>query len=138
MCSSDLNARPGDLEAINNLACALRDLNRCEEAIEVLRPAIEAHPEHPQLWNTLGTVMCSLGDGATAITFFDEALRLNPDFGKGYHNRAYARLDLGDAEGALDDCDKGIAASDSREDIATMRFARSTILLALEIGRAHV
>ncbi|MBI1684970.1 tetratricopeptide repeat protein [Caulobacter hibisci] len=126
-----VKAQPHDVAGVNNLACALRDLNANSEAIDILRPAIQEHPQQPILWNTLGTVMCSLGDGATAVTFFDEALRLNPDFGKGYHNRAYARLDLGDAEGALDDCDKGIACSDSREDIATMQFARSTILLAL-------
>ena len=126
-----LNARPGDLEGTNNLACALRDLNRCEEAVEVLRPAIQENPEQPLLWNTLGTVMCSLGDGVTAVTFFDETLRLAPTFGRGYHNRAYAKLDLGDVEGALTDCDAAIAANDSAEELATMSFARSTILLAL-------
>ncbi|GGL22965.1 protein FlbA [Caulobacter rhizosphaerae] len=126
-----INARPGDLEGVNNLACALRDLNRCDEAIEVLRPAINDNPEQPLLWNTLGTVMCSLGDGKTAVTFFDEALRLAPDFGKAYHNRAYAKLDLGDVAGALADCDLAIAAVESAEDLATMQFGRATILLAL-------
>ncbi len=77
---------------------------------EVLRPAINANPEQALLWNTLGTVMCSLGDGKTALTFFDETLRLAPNFGKAYHNRAYAKLDLGDVEGALADCDLAIAA----------------------------
>lgn len=126
-----LNERPGDAEGVNNLACALRDINQEAAAIDILRPAIQANPGQPILWNTLGTVMCSLGEGATAITFFDEALRLAPHFGKGYHNRAYARLDLGDVEGALADCDAGIAAAESAEDLATMQFARSTILLAL-------
>ena len=126
-----LKAKPGDLEGVNNLACALRDLNRCEEAIEVLRPAIGEHPEQPLLWNTLGTVMCSMGDGKTAVTFFDETLRLAPEFGKAYHNRAYAKLDLGDVEGALADCDLAITVAESAEDLATMQFGRSTILLAL-------
>jgi tetratricopeptide (TPR) repeat protein len=126
-----LVAKPGDLEGVNNLACALRDLNRCEEAIEVLRPAINEYPEQPLLWNTLGTVMCSLGDGKTAVTFFDETLRLAPEFGKAYHNRSYAKLDLGDVEGALEDCDRAIAVAESAEDLATMQFGRATILLAL-------
>ena len=126
-----LNAKPGDLEGINNLACALRDLNRCEDAIEILRPAINAHPDQALLWNTLGTVMCSLGDGQTAVTFFDETLRLAPEFGKAYHNRAYAKLDIGDVEGALADCDLAIARAEHGEDLATMQFGRSTILLAL-------
>ena len=126
-----LKAKPGDLEGVNNLACALRDLNRCDEAIEVLRPAINDNPEQPLLWNTLGTVMCSMGDGKTAVTFFDETLRLAPQFGKAYHNRAYAKLDLGDLEGALADCDSAIALAENAEDLATMRFGRATILLTL-------
>jgi len=124
-------ARPEDLEGVNNLACALRDLNRCEEAIEVLRPAINANPEEPLLWNTLGTILCSQGDGRSALTFFDEALRLAPNFGKAYHNRAYAKLDLGEVEGSLADCNRAIAAGGSAEDLATMQFGRSTTLLAL-------
>ncbi|WP_165187669.1 tetratricopeptide repeat protein [Caulobacter soli] len=126
-----LVAKPGDLEGINNLAASLRDLNRCDEAIEVLRPAINDNPEQAVLWNTLGTVMCSMGDGKTALTFFDEALRLAPDFGKAYHNRGYARLDLGDVEGALVDCDAAIARAEHAEDLATMQFGRATILLGL-------
>jgi tetratricopeptide (TPR) repeat protein len=124
-------ARPDCVEATNNLACALRDLNQCSDAIEILRPAILQDQGQPILWNTLGTVMCSLGDGQQAITFFDEALRLAPDFGKGYHNRAYAHLDLGDVQSALIDCELAIANADSREDMAMMQFARSTILLCL-------
>lgn len=124
-------ARPDCVEATNNLACALRDLNQCSEAIDILRPAIMADQSQPILWNTLGTVMCSLGDGQQALTFFDEALRLAPDFGKGYHNRAYARLDLGDVPGALEDCEAAIAHVESAEDLAMMQFARSTILLCL-------
>jgi hypothetical protein len=126
-----VNARPGDPEGVNNLACALRDLNRCEEAIEILRPALNDNPTQPILWNTLGTVMCSLGDGKTALTFFDETLRLSPEFGKGYHNRAYAKLDLGDVEGSLADCDLAITMAESAEDLATMQFGRATTLLAL-------
>jgi tetratricopeptide (TPR) repeat protein len=126
-----LKERPDELEGINNLACALRELNRCDEAIDVLRPAIQANPEQPLLWNTLGTVMCSLGDGQTGVTFFDETLRLAPQFGKAYHNRAYAKIDLGDVEGALADCESAIAVAESAEDLATMQFGRATILLAL-------
>ena len=126
-----LIARPGDLEGVNNLACALRDLNRCQEAVDVLRPAISDNPEQALLWNTLGTVICSLGDGRTALTFFDEAVRLAPQFGKAYHNRAAAKLDLGDVEGALVDCDLAISVAESAEDLATMQFGRATILLAL-------
>ena len=124
-------ARPDCVEAVNNLACALRDLNQCVDAIEILKPAIMQDQEQPLLWNTLGTVMCSLGDGQQALTFFDEALRLAPTLANGYHNRAYARLDLGDAAGALADCDSAIANTSALEDLAMMKFARATGLLSL-------
>ena len=126
-----LEVRPDDLEGLNNLASALRDLNRNEEAIEILRPAIQQRPDQPLLWNTLGTVMCSMGDARGAITFLDEVVRLEPTYGKGYHNRAYAKLDLGDVEGALADGDLAIAYTTQPDELATMRFGRATALLAL-------
>lgn len=128
-----LLSRPGDLEAINNLACALRDLNRGDEAIELLRSAIVEHPGADGLWNSLGTVLVSRGDGAASLTFFDEALRLRPDYGKAYHNRAFARNDLGDAAGALEDYEAALRFGEEAEaaDLAVMRFARATALLSL-------
>ena len=124
-------ARPDDVEGANNLACALRELNREGEAIEVLKAALNANPGAAVLWNTLGTVLCNVGDGAGSIVFFDEALRLEPDFAKAYHNRAFAKLDLGDIEGALVDCEASMRNPGSPEDLAIMQFARATILLAL-------
>lgn len=128
-----LRSRPGDLEALNNLACALRDINRFDEAIELLRSAIVEHPGSDGLWNTLGTVLVSRGDGAASLTFFDEALRLRPGFGKAYHNRAFARNDLGDAAGALEDCEAALRFGEEADpnDLAIMRFSRATALLSL-------
>ena len=82
--------------APNNLACALRDLNRYDEAIEVLKPALTLHPTHPLLWNTLGSVLSEQGDLDTSVVFFDEALRLDPAFAKARYNRGNAsHLGLG-------------------------------------------
>lgn len=124
-------ARPDDLEAANNLACALRELNRENEAIEVLKAAIAIHPEAPALWNTLGTVLCNRGDAEGSIIFFDEALRLGPEFSKAWHNRAFAKSDMGDIHGAMADVEHALRRPDSKTDEAIMRFARSTMLLAM-------
>lgn len=128
-----LQSRPGNLEGVNNLACALRDINRFNDAIDLLRSAIGNHPEAEGLWNTLGTVLVSKGDGVTSLTFFDEALRLQPTYGKAYHNRAFARQDLGDVAGALEDSEAALRFGEDSEpnDLATMRFTRATGLLAL-------
>ncbi|PZR33580.1 tetratricopeptide repeat protein [Caulobacter segnis] len=124
-------AQPDNIEASNNLACALRELNRESEAIDVLKTAIADHPESPALWNTLGTVVCNRGDAEGSIVFFDEALRLEPAYSKAWHNRAFARSDMGDIEGALSDIDQALKRPDTAADEAIMRFARSTMSLSL-------
>ena len=51
------------------------------------------------------------GDYANALTFFEEALRLDPKFPKARYNRGNARLILGDSQGALEDCDAALAGA---------------------------
>jgi tetratricopeptide (TPR) repeat protein len=122
-------ARPQVPDGPNNLACALRDLNRYEEAIEVLKPALATHPAEPLLWNTLGSVLSEQGELDTAVVFFDEALRLNPDFAKARYNRGNTRLGLGHYAEALADCESAMAQSIPPDEAAMMRLARATILL---------
>ncbi len=125
-----LTRNPTSHEGANNLACALRDQSRFAEAIEVLRPAIAAHPEHPLLWNTLGTVVGEEGDPAASVTFFDEALRHDAAFAKARYNRGNARLVLGDLVGALDDCQTAMTAPMSEDERLMMLLSRSTIRIA--------
>jgi len=125
-----LAKHPGSFEAANNLACALRDQQRFDEAIEALRPAIERSPDNAMLWNTLGTVLSEKGDPAGAQTFFDEALRFDPGFAKARYNRGNSRLALGELDLALDDCDRAIAQTTAPDERAMMRLARSTIQIA--------
>ncbi|HEY8003170.1 MAG TPA: tetratricopeptide repeat protein [Phenylobacterium sp.] len=126
-----LARHPDHPEGANNLACAIRDQGRHAEAIEILRPAIVKTPDIAMLWNTMGTVVADQGDFANALVFFEEALRLDPAFPKARYNRGNAKLLLGDAEGAIVDCEaamEGVLAEDERQ---MMRLARSTILMAL-------
>lgn len=124
-------ARPTDVEASNNLACALRELNREGEAIDVLKQAIAHNPGSSALWNSIGTVLCNTGDAAGSLVFFDEALRLDSNYSKAWHNRAFAKSDMGDVEGALADCGEAMRHSSQPQDRAIMEFARATLLLAL-------
>ena len=126
-----LKRQPDSADGANNLACALRDQLRFSEAIEVARQAIYAHPELPMLWNTLATVLTEQGEVRTALTFYDEALRLDPGFVKARYNRANARKCCGDLEGALADCDQAISGVVLESEAATMRFARATMLVGL-------
>ncbi len=130
-----LEHRPGSVEAANNLACALRDQNRYGEAIEALRAVITDNPDNALLWNTLGTVLSEQGEFDTAVTFFHEALRCDPDLFRARYNLGNARLALGDADAALKDNTAALACVQTAEERAMMGLARSTILLVKgEVG----
>ncbi len=122
-------AHPENPEGINNLACAVRDQGRYDEAVEILRPAIMACPEQAVLWNTLGTVLVEQGEPGASLAFFDEALRLQPVFPKARYNRATARHALADTAGALRDCKAAMAETMPSDEIQMMRLARSTMHL---------
>ena len=125
-----LARRPGSVEGANNLACALRDQLRFEEAIEVVRDILSADPGSALLWNTLGTILSEQGEIDTALTFYDEALRLEPGFVKARYNRANARLARGDLPDALAGCEAAIRVAESPNEAAVMAFAHATMLIA--------
>ena len=125
-----LATHPDSQEALNNLACAVRDQNRPSEAIDILKLAIGQNPSDPLLWNTLGTVLCEQGDIASALTFYEEVLRLDPRFAKARYNRGNAHLAVGDLDAALADCDAAMLDASAEDDRLMMRLARSTILIA--------
>jgi tetratricopeptide (TPR) repeat protein len=125
-----LAKHPHALEASNNLACIQRDGHRYSEAIETLRPVIEANPENSLLWNTLGTVLTDQGDFESALPFFDEALRLDEGFVKARYNRSTAKLQLGDPDAALIDCEAALKGHMAEHERAMMNLARSTMLIA--------
>ena len=126
-----LAADPGHVEATNNLACVLRDQKRYGDAVETLRALLGVEPESPVLWNTLGTVHSDHGDMATALTFFEEALRHDPAFAKARYNRANARQPLGDPVGALEDIDAALPGAESPFERAMMNMARAMLLMTL-------
>ena len=125
-----LARKPGQAEGVNNLACTQRDQLRFAQAIDTLRPAIEKNPDHPLLWNTLGTILAEQGEMEGSLTFFDEALRLDPAFAKARYNRSNVRLAMGDTGGALEDCEAAIPGVVLGSESAMMRLARATMLLA--------
>lgn len=126
-----LEMKPGMPDGFNNLACAQRDQLRFGDAVETLKAAIAASPASPVLWNTLGTVMAELGDLTNALTFFDESLRLDAGFIKARYNRSNVRLELGDAAGALDDCEGALSRVRVPAERTMMELARATMLLSL-------
>lgn len=126
-----LARNPGHIEAVNNLACILRDVGRYDEAIALLQPILMAHPGEVLLWNTLGTVLSEQSDVDQSFVFFDEALRLDPEFHKARYNRGNARMSLGDPAGALADINAALEKTTSPYERAMMTMSRATVRMAL-------
>lgn len=124
-------ASPGDLTDAQDLAAVLRDLDRCDEALAIVREAMVDAPEAPHLWSLLGSIAAQKGDDADARVFHDEALRLAPRDAPILANAALARLDVGDAAAAKDACDAALAARPTPPQAAAIRLARATARLCL-------
>lgn len=126
-----VNHAPHEPQGYNNLASAVKDQGRRDEAIDILKAAIAQHPGSSMLWNTIGTAMIETGDLELASTFIGEAVRLDPKFHKGRYNLSQIKLHLGDVEGALVDCNAAMAKLATADDRAMMQLARSAYQLAL-------
>ena len=122
---------PSSNEVANNLACVLRDAQKYEEAIDVLKSALSVHRQDPLLWNTLGTVLSEQGEVATSKQFYEEALRCDPTFVKARYNLGNAHQILGDLKEAIDACEEALKGKISIDEQAMMRMSRSTMLMCL-------
>lgn len=127
--------RPYAPESTNNLACVLRSQMRYDEAIDLLKPALQAHPDKVMLWNTLGTIMEDMGETEQAELFYGEALRLDPNQARARYNLANALFANGQHQEAIAQCREAMVGCKSPDDLTMMRFALATMLLATgELG----
>ena len=125
-----LALKPNAPEASNNLAALLRRESRPQEAIDVLRTALMAHPEEVILWVTLGTVLGDQGEYDQAATFYSEALRLRPNYGKALHNLASIMFGKGQEPEAIAQTFQAIPLAETPEDATMMRFAIGSMSLS--------
>ena len=112
-------------------AATLRERGRYDEATDRLKAALGDTPQEAGLWDALGTVMAAQSDATTALVFFNEALRLRPDFLQARFNRGCARLDLGETQAALDDVAACANAFDHPVNRATAQLTAAHAALAL-------
>lgn len=122
---------PWHVEVTNNLVCLLRDQNRYDEAQALLQDVLSVTPDSPVLWNTMGSILSDKGDMEGSLTYFDEALRLQPDFHKALYNRSTARAALGDPQAALTDIDAALALTDDPFEVASVTMSKGLIQMRL-------
>ena len=85
-----------------NLGNLLIEQGDWEGGITVYKEGLEHNPEDADLLNGIGYQYALHGDPARARGFYEEALRLQPDFTKARINLAYACVQAGDLNAALE------------------------------------
>lgn len=127
-----LSSEPENPEGTNNLAIALAAQGRVDEAIELLRAFLERQHGHPNLLNTLGSLVSETGDLATANLLFSEALRLTPGMASAAYNLGDNLLVMGQAVEAIARINAALDAPPPAEDRPAMMVARA--LARLSVG----
>ena len=126
-----LQMSPGHVLGLMNFAGLMRDQARFDDSVEILRNAIYANPERYELWNGLGATLLEAGDPEQALTFFNEALRLEGKFGRAHHNIAYAYELLGKPELAEPHFASALDRVSARKDEIAMRYGQAQATLSL-------
>ncbi len=83
------------------LAAALSVEGRPDEAVPVLRKAIELAPKHATAHHNLGYVLYRKGDHDEAIAAYRRAIALKPDYASAHNNLGDALKDKGRLDDAL-------------------------------------
>ncbi len=123
---------PQAVEGPNNLACVLRDKGQMEDAVEVLRAAIYANQNSSLLWNSLGTVMMEQTDFEKAALFYQQALEIEPNLARAFHNLGYCKATEGNHAEALEYIEKALEIGNMPpHEMAESRHAQAVSLIGL-------
>jgi tetratricopeptide (TPR) repeat protein len=95
-----LKQSPHSWVACNNLANALDDKGRGDEAVKLYLRALQENPNYAEAHNNLGTILARLGDQGTALSQYQDALRIQPGFAEAHNNLASLLLGEGKIEEA--------------------------------------
>ncbi|WP_168734302.1 O-linked N-acetylglucosamine transferase family protein [Pseudothauera nasutitermitis] len=115
------------------LGSALHLLGEHDEAVRVLRLAVELLPGDGQTWSNLGNALDALGDAEGAIAAHRRAVELLPDAATPRHNLGCALLQQGKRIEALEQFWLAYERSPQDEELA--RLCRE---LVLEVGDADL
>ena len=120
--------RPDSIEAATQLAIALKEQERVDEAIDIYQSILEAHPEHTATWINIGVAANLAGDTESAEIAYRQALSLDPRCVAALTNLAelLTRSDNFDQALELLDQARALAPND-----ANIRYNRGEVLLTL-------
>ena len=87
--------------AYNNLGNLLHDRGQTDDAIAMLRKAIEIKPDYADACNNLGRALASRGQIDEAIAECRKALKIKPDFASAHNNLGNALAGCGRIDDAI-------------------------------------
>ncbi len=100
--------KPPDLMLLNEKANLLSDLKQYSNAIEIYTQIINREDKSWAYINR-GFIKSKLGDNKGAISDYDRAIVINPQYATAYYNRGFSKSALGDKKGAISDYDRAIS-----------------------------
>jgi len=112
-----VNETSDNYVAHHNLALALMERGRIDEAIDHFDRALEIKPAFPRAHTNLGVALVKLGRYPEAVRHYTEALRMNPDWDGALYNLGNALSALGQFEEAVEQYRKALAISPNDAEI---------------------
>lgn len=90
-----LRREPAHIEAQINLATALKQMGRTQEAIAQMRRTLALNDQLPALWFNLGNALQAEGELAEAQEAYERAIASQPNMYQAHFNLANLRRDVG-------------------------------------------
>jgi Tfp pilus assembly protein PilF len=104
-----------------NLAWALSNIGRIEEAIQFLEQAVEKNCKIPLAFSNLGFLLFESKDYENSLRSCEKAIALDPNFAEAYNNMGNALRQLGRHREALKAYNKGISLNPAAAGIYSNR-----------------
>jgi tetratricopeptide (TPR) repeat protein/glycosyltransferase involved in cell wall biosynthesis/ADP-heptose:LPS heptosyltransferase len=96
-----LDAQPHNLEALNNLAIALKQEKQFTEAIALLRQALTIEPNAPYLHNNLANILWQENQLEAAKAHYQQALTANSNYADAWYGLGNVFASLGELDRAI-------------------------------------
>jgi len=96
-----LSVKPKDTSALNNIASALMELNRFDEAIEKLNLAVSIKANYSEAYFNLGNLFLKIKKCQEAIENYKKAIQITPSYAGAYNNLGSAQVELNQFKDAI-------------------------------------